>query len=682
MKPEDRIPPAVFAAALVSIAALSITARGLPLLWVFAAAILLSPFVSYRLVNGTMLRWLVRIMLIATVIVLTRDDPNNAFEGFGPTHTRDLFGEICAAEMAYQFWRRRSYDPRLSTLCILMTSGLVFLTASNTFEETFIRFITPVYLLCIAFAATGYRARSTKPVPRRVAVTSTVLTGSAVVAALAFGILGYRTTIVYRSVLTEMGNKVILKGDWANEGSGMSGQPSLGPVFGLRGSAVRILRISSFSGDEHLVGVDYSTYQSGQWGPAVPERHWESISSGVLTAPASSKQRGTTSQMFMTRLVNDNPLIFLPMATSSIDFGDERNMSRAADSGVPIRVRARAPYDYTVEVSQNELYQGIPAEPLTPAAREDDLTTPSDDPDEPNPDMDKVGQLAQSIAGHILDPKKRVEAIAQYLLTHHAYSLTYHPSGSIHEPLADFILSQPPKAAHCEFFASAAAIMLRYVSVPTRYVTGYFVHEADRNGDMIVRQRDAHAWCEAWIKGTGWVTVEATPVSGRPDSPDPETKVEPWRRVWEWFQDKGQAFSEFLANITLAQIGGVTMAVTVGVAGLIALRSYARRRGLRNLAGTGARHYSGPSSPEMEGLARRFEAFWARRSGAPLPMNRSYAEFFRAYPAGEDQANRDQAARLRAFAELYEAARFGGRNDAAVRRQLENLLMEMEASLH
>lgn len=73
-------------------------------------------------------------------------------------------------------------------------------------------------------------------------------------------------------------------------------------------------------------------------------------------------------------------------------------------------------------------------------------------------------------------------------------------------------------AAHCEYFATATAILLRLGGVPTRYVTGYYTQEQNRfDKSWVARRRDAHAWVEAYDADRGcWVTVESTPGDGVP----------------------------------------------------------------------------------------------------------------------------------------------------------------------
>ena len=63
----------------------------------------------------------------------------------------------------------------------------------------------------------------------------------------------------------------------------------------------------------------------------------------------------------------------------------------------------------------------------------------------------------------------------------------------------------------CEHYAGAFALLMRAAGVPARIVTGYQGGEFNRLGKyLIVRQSDAHAWTEIWIKERGWVRVDPT----------------------------------------------------------------------------------------------------------------------------------------------------------------------------
>jgi hypothetical protein len=79
-----------------------------------------------------------------------------------------------------------------------------------------------------------------------------------------------------------------------------------------------------------------------------------------------------------------------------------------------------------------------------------------------------------------------------------------------YDPLEDFLFVQ--RAGHCEYFATAMAVLLRSVGVPTRHVAGFYGGEWNAYGNYLsVRQRDAHAWVEVYLGDAGWVAFDPTP---------------------------------------------------------------------------------------------------------------------------------------------------------------------------
>ncbi|MCC9609325.1 DUF3488 and transglutaminase-like domain-containing protein [Blastopirellula sp. JC732] len=67
------------------------------------------------------------------------------------------------------------------------------------------------------------------------------------------------------------------------------------------------------------------------------------------------------------------------------------------------------------------------------------------------------------------------------------------------DPLEDFVVNH--RSGHCEYFAGAMALMLRYQQIPSRIVVGYKGGEYNSvGGYYAVKQMHAHAWVEAYIK--------------------------------------------------------------------------------------------------------------------------------------------------------------------------------------
>lgn len=116
-----------------------------------------------------------------------------------------------------------------------------------------------------------------------------------------------------------------------------------------------------------------------------------------------------------------------------------------------------------------------------------------------------------ALAGKIVRDRKgdleKARAVEKYLRLTYGYSLF-----SRGEDLADFLFAA--RRGNCEYFASAAAVLLRHAGVPTRLVTGFLAGDFNEYGNFYdVRQNQAHAWVEAYIGGLGWVRLDPTPAS-------------------------------------------------------------------------------------------------------------------------------------------------------------------------
>ena len=54
------------------------------------------------------------------------------------------------------------------------------------------------------------------------------------------------------------------------------------------------------------------------------------------------------------------------------------------------------------------------------------------------------------------------------------------------------------RIGHCEYFATAAVLLLREAGIPARYCVGYSGQERSRDGVWLLRGSHAHAWCRVW----------------------------------------------------------------------------------------------------------------------------------------------------------------------------------------
>ena len=108
-----------------------------------------------------------------------------------------------------------------------------------------------------------------------------------------------------------------------------------------------------------------------------------------------------------------------------------------------------------------------------------------------------------------LNTKEIANRIQEYFQENFYYSLYLGNESDANIALKNFI--QKRKAGHCEYFAVASVLLLRYAGIPARLANGYMVDEYNAKQDLyIVRRRHAHAWAIAYIDGV-WLPVDSTP---------------------------------------------------------------------------------------------------------------------------------------------------------------------------
>lgn len=128
---------------------------------------------------------------------------------------------------------------------------------------------------------------------------------------------------------------------------------------------------------------------------------------------------------------------------------------------------------------------------------------------------DRISILAAQIAAKQTNRYDKAKAVEDYLQTEFGYTLEMKAKGN--EPLADFLFNV--REGHCEYFATAMAIMLRTQGIATRIVNGFQQGEYNETADVfVVKQKDAHSWVEVYFPGeNAWVPFDPTPAAGRFD---------------------------------------------------------------------------------------------------------------------------------------------------------------------
>jgi transglutaminase-like putative cysteine protease len=176
-----------------------------------------------------------------------------------------------------------------------------------------------------------------------------------------------------------------------------------------------------------------------------------------------------------------------------------------------LRLRFTPPDNFRYAVS-SVLDDGVsPAEhaALSPDAREHYLRLRQLDP--------RVRELAENVTAGWFTQLDRARAIENHLRSSYGYTLDL-PDHEAADPIAYFLFER--KKGHCEYFASAMAVMLRAVGIPARLVNGFQSGTFNPiSSQYVIRASDAHSWVEAYLESRGWTTFDPTPAdpSARPN---------------------------------------------------------------------------------------------------------------------------------------------------------------------
>jgi transglutaminase-like putative cysteine protease len=294
------------------------------------------------------------------------------------------------------------------------------------------------------------------------------------------------------------------------------------------------------------------------------------------------------------------------------------------------------------------------------------------------PDTDpRLLALAGRLGAGAATSAERVERTLLYLQTELRYSLRVGRLRS-RQPVAEFVFEK--RQGWCQYFASAAAVLLRLQGVPTRYVSGFQLRpRLFRGGHYVVRQADAHAWIEVWLPERGWVEADPTPASGYDEAHGGPGDT--WLDdAWQWLRGLGgrlqaldwKAVPRLLWTeiAAFAARGTVRILVPVAIAPLAILGAARLARWLRRIRRR--RTASPAASDPLALLLARLDRAWSRR-GVPRPPSRTPLEHVQ--QLASDRVPPSLLDVGRELVEVYYRARFAGEPPAPGRVQtLESAL--------
>lgn len=118
----------------------------------------------------------------------------------------------------------------------------------------------------------------------------------------------------------------------------------------------------------------------------------------------------------------------------------------------------------------------------------------------------RIRQLADSIRARGKTDRERLSLLESHFRNGgYRYTMAGLPTGD--HALEQFLFDT--RQGHCEFFASAFALLLRGTGVPARVVGGFLGGDYNELGGYYLVSEDmAHAWVEAYITGDGWQRID------------------------------------------------------------------------------------------------------------------------------------------------------------------------------
>jgi transglutaminase-like putative cysteine protease len=289
-----------------------------------------------------------------------------------------------------------------------------------------------------------------------------------------------------------------------------------------------------------------------------------------------------TTQTFFIEPI-DTPVIFAAPRALALQ-GAFPYVRRDSEDGLLSRAHPTERVTYTVHSDTYEpSAEQVRAEHASlPANNTPNLRRPVEEYLQLPPSLDtRVGSLAVMVVAqaHARNAYDAARAIEAHLNSNaygggYKYSLEMRAKGP--DPLSDFLFNV--RAGHCEYFATAMAVMLRTLNVPARVVNGFQTGEYNAASDAyVVRQADAHSWVEVYFpEADAWVTFDPTPADGRPAGTSGAGILGAFRRYADalelfWIQHvvaydrQGQ---RALARTISSQIGYYTQAASDSADGL------------------------------------------------------------------------------------------------------------------
>jgi transglutaminase-like putative cysteine protease/protein-S-isoprenylcysteine O-methyltransferase Ste14 len=211
------------------------------------------------------------------------------------------------------------------------------------------------------------------------------------------------------------------------------------------------------------------------------------------------------------------------------------------------------------------------------------------------------------------DAQRFVDRLAGFFATRFAYSLSLTSADGEARDLARFL--ETDRRGHCEYFATAAVLMLRQAGIPARYAVGYSVNEySPLEGQYLARRRDAHAWALAWVDGR-WVDVDTTPGNWFAEESRDASPMQPLYDLLSWLNYR---LAQWRSRDSGDQATAPMLALAGLLAGVLGWRLYRQRARVATKPGSTPQATTAAASPLQSALDALARDGHVRPPGMPL----------------------------------------------------------------
>lgn len=557
------------------------------------------------------------LLLAAGIAVTTSVFPSPEFPPFGML--RQGWSSSVAALLGIAVGRLYLTAPLGGEMVTVAIAALALAACGGSVAGPVFPAAVVAFLLAAAYAR---RAADAGRAPLR------ALRGRAVVVlTLAVGLAvgsAFGATIVLPEAQTWLVRKIM---QGAGERTGFSSTIQLGSLPGLELSDERVLRVRGTPTD-YLRGAVFSRYRAGRWTSGHDDP--------VVMTPLRRAPEGPGSWTEVEVVARPAERYFVPL--DAVDVAVATGMAGVGRAG------QLAPS--AAEPAERYWFRAGHADAVTERPRESDRAL--------DPAIGaRLAPMAVAWTATSRTELDKLMAVEQRLRGDYRYSLRFKRSGTM-DPVLDFLTVG--REGHCEYFAAAMVLLARSIGIPARLVAGYRVVEhSELGGYYLVRERNAHAWVEAWITGMGWQRFDPTPPAGIAE--DMPTATPLTAALLDWTSAAWAAGLRWLDQRTPLEISGALLLLTLGVLALRAVRSLrpSRKPVVRSdelplpcfvaLSAALARHgVSRLDHEPVEALARR-----AVEVELPAPLSARLAELVHRYAAHRYGALGERAALERAI---------------------------------